>query len=283
MKRIVIISGLSGAGKSTALGFFEDHGYFCMDNVPSVMMEQIITLIVESKVEKAAMVVDIRSEIFGDPAEAVLKVKKTHSRLVHIVFLEAAPQVIIERYALTRRKHPLGLNLERALEKEREILATIREVADEIIDTTELSSRELRSKLTAFEEKISKETPTFSFRIQSFGFKYGLPMNSEFVFDARFFPNPYYVPELKDKTGLHPEVIEFLRKFPEIDEYIERIVELLLLSKEGYKREGRSGIFVSIGCSGGKHRSVYIAEKLKRLLKERGEEVVVEHRDISKE
>ncbi len=283
MKRVVIISGLSGAGKSTSLGFFEDLGYFSMDNVPAIMLGNILSLLLNSNVEKAAMVVDVRSEAFGDPVKEVRKAKEMYPRYVIVIFIEASEGEIVRRYALTRRKHPLGMNIKDAVMKEREILIGIKEIADIVLDSTGLNPREFREKLASFIEEFTKEKMVFTFRLRSFGYKYGTPVDADFVFDTRFFPNPFYIPQLSNKTGLDEEVREFFKRYPEMREYAQDLAQILLMAKEGYMREGRMGISIGIGCSGGRHRSVYITEEVGRILRERGEEVVIEHRDISRE
>ncbi len=282
MKRIVVISGLSGAGKSTALGFFEDVGYFSMDNIPPLILGNLVELILQSKVEKAAMVVDVRSEALGDPVEEIKRMKKCRRDVIKLIFIEASKDEIVKRYALTRRKHPLGLNIEDAVEKEKELLRDLRSEADIIIDTTGLNPHEFRERLALYVEKISKEKLPFTFRLRSFGYKYGIPIDSDFVFDTRFFPNPFYIPHLSSKSGKDKEVKEFFQQYPEMKEYAMKIADLLLKAKEGYMREGRMGISAAIGCSGGRHRSVYITEEVGKILKEKGEEVVIEHRDIDR-
>jgi len=283
VKQVFIISGLSGAGKSSALGFFEDTGFFCMDNVPPRILTDVISLIMQSGINKAAMVVDARSEVFGDPIGKTRELKSLYEDVIKIVFLEASEKSIYERYALTRRTHPLGMNIEEAVKKEREILAPIREEADVIIDTTNLSPRQLRDKLRKILEESYGEEFVFTYRLQSFGFKYGAPLDSDFIFDVRFFPNPYYVPELSKKTGLDIEVAKYLARYEDIETYVNDVVEILQVAKKWYLREGRTGISAAVGCSGGRHRSVYVVEKIKSKLQSFGEKVVVEHRDIDRQ
>jgi len=283
MKQIFIISGLSGAGKSSALGFFEDTGFFCMDNVPPRILTDVISLVMQSGIDKATMVVDARSEVFGDSIEKIRELKSVYEDIIKIIFLEASEKSIYERYALTRRNHPLGMNIEEAVKKEREILAPIREEADVIIDTTNLSPRQLRDKLRKVLEESYGEEFVFTYRLQSFGFKYGAPLDSDFIFDVRFFPNPYYIPELSKKTGLDKEVREYLGKYKDIKAYVDDVVDILQIAKSWYLKEGRTGISVAVGCSGGRHRSVYVVEEIGRKLQSLGEKVVVEHRDIKRQ
>ncbi len=276
MRNMIVISGLSGAGKSTALGFFEDSGYFCMDNVPPVLIDSIYDLVSKSPFPGAAIVVDARGKVFGDP---VKHIKSAKDKLI-LIFLEASTEDIVKRYSLTRRSHPLGLGIEEGVAREKEMLSDIREMADYIVDTSGMTHKDLRDRLRRLLEEISKEKSDFTFRIKSFAFKHGIPSDSDFIFDARFFPNPYYIPELSAKTGLDPEVRRFFKKFDEIEEYIDGLVNILKIAKHGYESEGRTSLFVSIGCSGGRHRSVYIAERIGEKLKDMGEKVIVEHREL---
>lgn len=276
MKNLIVISGLSGSGKSTALGFFEDSGYFCMDNVPPILIDSIYDLVSKSPFPGAAIVVDARGKAFGDPVKYI---KSAKDKLI-LIFLEASTDDIVKRYSLTRRSHPLGMGIEEGISKEKEMLSDIREIADFIIDTSGMTHKDLRDRLRRILEEISKERATFTFRIKSFAFKHGIPSDSDFIFDARFFPNPYYIPELSTRTGLDDEVKEFFKKYKEIDKYIEEIVNMLKMAKSGYENEGRTSLFVSIGCSGGRHRSVYIAERIGEILKDMGENVIVEHREL---
>ena len=276
MKRFVVISGLSGAGKSTALGFFEDAGFFCMDNVPPVLIESIKDLVMKSPFPGAAVVVDVRGEAFGDPVEHL----KTHRKDVFLIFLEASKEEIVRRYSLTRRNHPLGIGVEAGYEREKEALDGIREMADLVIDTTGMTHKDLREKLSNVYSEMMREEVPFTFRLKSFGFKHGIPQESDFVFDARFFPNPYYIPSLSSKTGLDEEVKEYFESFPQMKEYASVITDILLNAKKGYEKEGRMALYASVGCSGGRHRSVYIVELVARNLRELGERVVVEHREL---
>ena len=276
MRNLIVISGLSGAGKSTALGFFEDSGYFCMDNVPPVLIDSIYDLVSKSPFPGAAIVVDARGKVFGDP---VKHIKSAKDKLT-LIFLEASTEDIVRRYSLTRRSHPLGMGIEEGVLREKEMLSEIREMADFIVDTSGMTHKDLRDRLRRLLEEISKERAEFTFRIKSFAFKHGIPSDSDFIFDARFFPNPYYIPELSAKTGLDPEIEEFFKKYEEIDEYIDEIVKILKIAKSGYENEGRTSLFVSIGCSGGRHRSVYIAKRIGENLRKMGEKVIVEHREL---
>ncbi|KAF2960630.1 RNase adapter RapZ [Thermotoga sp. 38H-to] len=280
MKRIVVVSGLSGAGKTSAMGFLEDLGYFCVDNVPGNILEELLKLFMSSDLEKMAMAIDVRSEHLGDPISTVERIKEKTNALV--IFLEASTEELLRRYALTRRRHPLqkdGVGLEDAIEKERKILSRIREIADVVIDTTSMNTHQLRETLTHF---LVNQAGGTSVRIMSFGFKHGIPMDVDFVFDARFLPNPHYVPELSSKTGLDSEVEAYFKNYPVVEEFIEKIYEVLKVAIEEYQRTGRRIITVGIGCTGGKHRSVYIAHRLKEMLEKEGFTVIEKHRDREK-
>lgn len=275
----MVVSGLSGAGKTTAIGLLEDLGYFCMDNIPATLIEEMTRLFMSSSIEKFAIVVDIRSEIFGDFVE---KIKRLKEKLkARVIFLEASKEEILRRYALTRRKHPLqnGMSLEKAIEVEREKLMNLKEIADHVIDTTRLNAHQLREKLLSI---LKIEKGEGMIRIVSFGYKFGIPMDADFVFDARFFPNPHYHPNLSSKTGLDEEVRRFFKEYPQIEDYVKAVVKIILTAFYEYSKEGRKSLTVAIGCTGGQHRSVYIARRISEELKKVGISVLEEHRDIKK-
>ena len=274
-----MVSGLSGAGKTTAIGLLEDLGYFCMDNIPTALIEEMTRLLMSSTIEKFAIVVDIRSEIFGDPVE---KIKRLKDKLkARVIFLEASKEEILRRYALTRRKHPLqnGMNLEKAIEIEREKLMSLKEIADHVIDTSRLNAHQLREKLLSI---LKAEWEEGIIRIMSFGYKFGIPMDADFVFDARFFPNPHYHPNLSHKTGLDEEVKEFFKEYPQVEEYVKSIVKIVLTAFHEYSKEGRKSLTVAIGCTGGQHRSVYIARRIAEEISKTGISILEEHRDLGK-
>ncbi|PLV60095.1 RNase adapter RapZ [Thermotoga sp. KOL6] len=280
MKRLVVVSGLSGAGKTTAMGFLEDLGYFCVDNVPGNILEELLRLFMSSDLERMAIAVDVRSELFGDPVQTIKKIKETTNALV--LFLEATKEELLRRYALTRRRHPLQreeIGLEEAIEKEIEVLSPIKEIADLVVDTTKLNTHQLREILA---QSLMNHSGKISVRIVSFGFKYGTPMDVDFIFDARFLPNPHYVPALSLKTGLDREVEEYFKNYPIVEKYIQRVFEVLKVAIEEYKKTGRRVVTIGIGCTGGKHRSVYIAHRVSEMLKEEGISVIEKHRDLEK-
>lgn len=275
----MVVSGLSGAGKTTAIGLLEDLGYFCMDNIPTALIEEMTRLLMSSTIEKFAIVVDIRSEIFGDPVE---KIKRLKDKLkAQVIFLEASKEEILRRYALTRRKHPLqdGMSLEKAIEVEREKLMDLKEIADHVIDTSRLNAHQLREKLLSI---LKAEWEEGIIRIMSFGYRFGIPMDADFVFDARFFPNPHYHPNLSHKTGLDEEVREFFKEYPQVEEYVKSIVKIILTAFHEYSKEGRKSLTVAIGCTGGQHRSVYIARRIAEEISKIGISILEEHRDLGK-
>ena len=281
---VVVVSGMSGAGKSTALGVLEDMGYFCMDNVPPDILFSMIKIMKHPSVEKKrfAAVVDVRTgKSFGSIRKVISNLERMNVK-VKIVFLDSKDDVLVNRYNLTRRRHPLSdgkTSMKEFIEKERGMLSEIREIANYTLDTSLMNSHELRRRIV----EITEGKPNRSLRLylESFGFKYGISVNSDFVFDARFLPNPYYIKELTNKTGKDPEVVEYFEQFEIVKEYILRIKKVLDFVIDNYSKEAKDVLYVSIGCSGGKHRSVYIAQKLAELFKNKAE-VSVSHRDLSR-
>lgn len=282
MKEVIIVSGMSGAGKTTAMGFLEDLGYYCVDNVPGSVLDELLKLFLNSNLEKLALVVDVRSEALGDPVGSVRRLKENRELRVIVVFLEASKETLVKRFAFTRRKHPLQRNdvgLEEAIDKERELLAPLREIADHVVDTTNLTTHQLRGTLGQLLGRLEEKGVV---RIISFGYKYGIPTDVDFVFDVRFLPNPYYVPGLSQKTGLDEEVEDFLKNYPLVEEYVMDMYRILKKAVDSYFKEGKKIVSVGIGCTGGRHRSVYVARKLSEILSEEGIRTVEIHRDIEK-
>lgn len=267
LKKMLIVTGLSGSGKTTCLSLLEDIGFFCVDNIPPKLLRNILPLFEQSEVEKIALGIDARwKQDFEDVIEDLdtfINREKNYS--LGIVFLESSTEVILNRYNLTRRKHPLAEdgNLEEAVFKEKKILSPLRQRADFIIDTTKFNTHELRKTLidtlkdTSYEHEGKTEVC-----IYSFGFKYGTPMNADFIIDTRFLPNPYWKPELSKKTGLDKEVQEFLNGYKVVRSYLTAIINMLIMAISGYNEEGRSNINVYIGCTGGRHRSVFLATRI---------------------
>jgi UPF0042 nucleotide-binding protein len=281
---LVVISGMSGAGKTTALGALEDVGYFCMDNIPPALLIDILSLMNSTfNGKKIATIVDVRAGQTLGQIKSVIEDLKSQGVLIKIIFLDAKDDVLINRYNLTRRRHPLSTEKDQEIEKllieERRLLQEIREMSDYVIDTSLINTHQLRSEIITIVE--GKSERVLKIFLESFGFKYGLPLGADFVFDARFLPNPYYVESLADKNGNDPEVIEYLQRFDIVKEYINKISDIIKMAIESYSKEGKSVIYVAIGCSGGKHRSVYIANELSELLR-KDVSVRISHRDIQR-
>ena len=282
----VVITGFSGAGKSQAMATFEDAGYFCVDNLPPEMIGSLADLFGHegSKVEKAAVASDVRGGAYFDGLVKVLDDLDGRGVPYRLLYLEAADPVLINRFKETRRRHPLadGGSVEAALRDERELLAPLKERADVSIDTSDLSAARLR-KVVADKMlphgKIGRLAVTF----MTFGFKHGSPRDADLTFDVRFLPNPHYEADLRDLTGLDDPVIEYVEGSDGIAEFYERLTPLLDYLLPAYEQEGKSHLTVGIGCTGGRHRSVVIGERLKRDIAERDEYLVdIVHRDVDK-
>ncbi|RSL35050.1 RNase adapter RapZ [Salibacterium salarium] len=260
---VVIITGMSGAGKTVAVQSFEDLGFYCVDNLPPALIPTFIELIENSggKMNKVALVIDLRGrEFFDHLFEAVDHLRLKSNLSTHILFLDAKDDVLVQRYKETRRSHPLAAE-ETPLEginQEREILEDLKGRARQIIDTSELQPKQLRERIVQFFSGPEKDA--FSVNIMSFGYKYGLPIDADLVFDVRFLPNPHYIESLKPKTGLEEEVSSYVLKWAETKEFVEKLLDMLKYMLPQYKREGKSQLIIAIGCTGGKHRSVTLAE-----------------------
>jgi RNase adapter protein RapZ len=282
----VVITGFAGAGKSQAMATFEDAGYFCVDNLPPEMIGSLADLFGHegSKVERAAVASDVRGGDFFDGLVKVLDDLDSRGIPYRLLYLEAAEPVLLNRFKETRRRHPLadGGSVEGAIRRERDLLEPLKERADVSIDTTELSAARLR-KVVADKMlphgKIGKLAVTF----MTFGFKHGTPRDADLTFDVRFLPNPHYEADLRDLTGLDEPVIEYVESSDGIGEFYERLSPLLDYLLPAYEREGKSHLTIGIGCTGGRHRSVVIAERLARVYDGGGDYLIdVVHRDVDK-
>lgn len=280
---LVIITGLSGSGKGTVLKALEDHGYYSVDNLPLDLIPKFAELTQDSpNIRRAALVVDIRErEQLHRLPEIVSRLKK--KLRTKLLFLDADDEALVRRYSETRRPHPLGgsRSLLRSVRLERRQLAGIRAVADYVINTSELNVHELRRKIV--ETFCSDDQAGLQIHVVSFGFKHGLPPESDLVFDVRFLPNPNYLAEFQRLTGKHPAVARYVKSFPQTAEFLDRITSLLLYLIPHYVSEGKSYLTISFGCTGGRHRSVMIAAEVQRRLKKAGYSVRLAHRDIEKE
>src|SRR5271169_2061645 len=281
---LVIITGLSGSGKGTVLKAFEDLGYYSVDNLPLGLIPKFAELAeAVPNIRRAAIVVDIRegaAALDGFPALYKRIREKVPTRLL---FLEADDAAILRRFSETRRPHPLGADqsVAASIRSERERLAPIRRLADPIINTSKFNVHELRDTIhTAFRGQ--KLKPEILIQVTSFGFRHGVPPDSDLVFDVRFLPNPNYIPKFKKLTGRHPSVARYIRSFPQTKEFIDRITELLVYLLPHYIREGKSYLTIAFGCTGGQHRSVMIADEVRRRLLRSGFKVKSTHRDIVK-
>lgn len=286
LRDLVIITGQSGAGKSDALAVFEDAGYFCVDNLPPEMIGSLVGVLghAGSRVELAAIVCDARGgDLLNEIAGAVEELRALGTKF-EILFLDADDQTIVNRFKETRRRHPLAPQgaVEQGIRIERELLAPIRELSDAVIDTTELTPARLR-RLIAGDHLAPHARGRLSITFMTFGFKHGPPRNIDLSFDVRFLPNPHYVPELRDLTGLDAAVREYVEQSEGIDEFYARLVPLLDYLLPAYAHEGKQHLTIGIGCTGGRHRSVVIAENLAAIYRA-GDRYTVEvaHRDVER-
>ena len=284
---ILIISGLSGAGKSKTASFLEDMGFYIVDNMPAAMILKFseFCAVAGSRYRRAALVYDVRTAETPSDFFAVLeKLKGMENLSCRLLFLEADPSIIIHRYKESRRVHPLhedADSLDEAVRMERELMRSVRERADVIIDTSHISTARLRQELlNLFGE--SGEKGGLTVNIISFGFKYGLPLEADLVFDVRFMPNPFYIEELRNQTGLDRAVSDYVFSFPQTAEFLKRVQELLTFSLPLYAQEGKTGLVIAIGCTGGHHRSVAIAHEIVNRIRAQDYPVTEVHRDIGR-
>ena len=282
----VVITGLSGAGKSQAMATFEDAGYFCVDNLPPEMISSLAELFQHegSKVERAAVVCDVRGGTYFEGLAKVLEGLHEQGLPHRVLFLGASEPILIDRFKETRRRHPLanGGQVTAGIRREQALLDPVRDRADVVIDTSDLSASRLR-KVVADKMLPHGSRGRLAVTWLTFGFKHGSPRDADLLFDVRFLPNPHYEAHLRDKTGLDPEVREYVETSAGIDEFYEKIEPLLDYLLEAYEKEGKAHLTVGIGCTGGRHRSVVIAEHLAHVYENRGDYLIdVVHRDIEK-
>jgi UPF0042 nucleotide-binding protein len=278
---LVILTGMSGSGKLSALKAFEDQGYYSVDNLPLDLVPRFADLIRQSKEgQRAALVVDVREGMRLDQFPGILK-KVRKVLPTQVVFLEASDDALVRRFSETRRPHPLGRSdtVLRSIKAERKRLDPIRNVADIVLDTTKFNVHELRAHINAqFEREESDRNLTIS--SVSFGFKNGVPSEADLVFDVRFLPNPHFVPEFRKLTGKHPKVARYVRQFPQTQEFLDKTADMLTFLLPHYIKEGKSYLTVAFGCTGGQHRSVFIAEEMKKRLAAEGYRAKTAHRDM---
>ena len=284
-KELVIVTGLSGAGKASALRAFEDLGYYATDNLPLELLLDFATLFQAAPDStRAAIVVDVREGPTLDRLPAILLELRKRIQTT-VVFLDASDAVLVRRFSETRRPHPLGRSqmVAPSITEERQILDPVRNIADIILDSSNFNVHELRAHVQArFAPKGQDENLKDQLLVSclSFGFKNGVPLDADLVFDVRFLPNPHFVPEFRELTGRHPKVAKFVRDFPQTTEFLERVTSLILYLLPHYMTEGKSYLTIAFGCTGGKHRSVMMAEEMTKRLKKSGYRVKALHRDM---
>ncbi len=282
--RFVVVTGMSGGGKSTALKMLEDAGFYCVDNLPASLIEKFVELISmpNGEITKVALGLDVRADQSFKKTTEILKELKNKGYQFEILFMEASEEVLIKRYKETRRIHPLAADgrVEDGVRKEQKVLRAIRKTADYVIDTSNLLTRELKAEL----ERIfvsNEEYNSLMVTVMSFGFKHGIPADADLVFDVRFLPNPFYIEELKHKTGNDKEVQDYVMGFEEADMFLNKLTDMLQFLIPNYIKEGKYRLVIAIGCTGGKHRSVTLANELYNRMKDKGHYgIKLYHRDM---
>jgi UPF0042 nucleotide-binding protein len=278
---LVILTGMSGAGKASALKAFEDLGYYAVDNLPLELIPQFAELVrSSSEIERAALVIDVREGIRLDRFPAILK-KVQKVLTTKVLFLEASDDALVRRFSETRRPHPMGRGemVLKSIGAERKRLDPVRNVADIVLDTTKFNVHELRAHINAqFDHAAHEQHLTIA--AMSFGFKAGVPTDADLVFDVRFLPNPHFIPEFRPLTGMDPKVAKYVRGFPQTEEFLAKTTDLLTFLLPHYIKEGKSYLTVAFGCTGGQHRSVMIAEEMRKRLSQAGYRVTAMHRDM---
>ncbi len=279
---LIIITGMSGAGKSQTIRVLEDMDYYCMDNLPPTLLQKFVELFIDSnrKKRKIAVVVDIRSGEFFEGLFKSLDDLDNLSITYQVLFLDAADNELIKRYKELRRPHPLNRDgsIIKGIKNERELLYDIKVRADHIIDTSNFNISQLKDEIYSIFVK-GKKTDTFSILVNSFGFKHGTLLDADLIFDVRFLPNPYYIPELKDKTGREKQVSDYVLKWDQTHIFLEKLIDMLEFLIPYYIEEGKTQLILGIGCTGGQHRSIAISEKISQILKEKDYKSFVSHRD----
>jgi UPF0042 nucleotide-binding protein len=279
-RKVFIITGISGAGKSQALKCFEDFGFYCVDNLPMALMDHFADLLVNSEyLSRVAFCMDIREGKLLGALPAILKRLKSRGVDYRIIFLDASDAVVIQRFSETRHRHPLGKKLDEAVREERRQLVFIKEIADKVLDTTSMTLGELKERLSETLELTRARE--MSLNVVSFGYKYGLPMDADLVIDVRFLPNPNYIPKFRRLTGLQVQVQRYVLAQTITKRFLADYLKLIDLLLPHYVREGKSYLTIAVGCTGGRHRSVFVTHYLARKLRASGHSVQEFHRDIS--
>jgi len=289
ISRLIIITGMSGAGKSSAINVFEDLGFFCVDNLPIILLPKFAEVVAQSggRINKVALGIDVREGGFLGSLFNTLKELSDLQIKYEVLFLEASTEVLLHRFSETRRRHPLDIEGEESsimegINKERALLTEIKAKADKIIDTTNLSAKELRDAINESFFLVSDATRTIRVSLVSFGYKYGMPLDADLVVDVRFLPNPHYVDELKPYTGNDSKVKDFVLNNPVTQKFLRKYFNLLKFLIPHYIQEGKTYLTIAIGCTGGKHRSVVVTNELEKYLATRHYDVKVKHRDVNK-
>ncbi|EDO0827782.1 RNase adapter RapZ [Listeria monocytogenes] len=281
--KLVIITGMSGAGKTVAMQSLEDLGYFCVDNLPPSLLPKFWELMKESdKMDKIALVMDLRGREFFDSIEPALdELDNTNFITTKILFLEADDKVLVSRYKETRRHHPLEPNgsVLDGINAERELLSDLKGRSQLVINTSNMAPRELRERIN--NEFQTEDKDVFNVQLMSFGFKYGIPIDADLVFDVRFLPNPHYIDKMRPLTGLDQDVYEYVMKWPETQTFLDKLVDLLMFTLPFYKREGKTQLVIAIGCTGGQHRSVALTEFVGKAIQQKYE-TTISHRDMKR-
>jgi RNase adapter protein RapZ len=284
--KLVLITGLSGSGKSIVAKCFEDLGYYTVDNLPLPLLRRFLYDPLEHVrgVDRIAVVTDVRAPGFAEELPRLLDEMDRDEVEVTLLFLEASDDVLVRRFSETRRPHPLATDrpVSEGIRRERELLAPLRERADMVFDSSQWSVHEIRNQVYREFASHPGEEPGMVLSLVSFGFKHGIPQGTDLLFDVRYLSNPHFVPGLREQTGRDPEVLEYLRQQPDFEEIVERLTDLLVHLLPRYRRENRSYLSVAVGCTGGRHRSVAVSERLKTELEERGWPARLIHRDIAR-
>ncbi|MBP3422070.1 MAG: RNase adapter RapZ [Lachnospiraceae bacterium] len=283
--KLVVVTGMSGAGKQSAMKLLEDAGFYCVDNLPAPLISKFVELVTlpNSEISKVALGLDVRSDKSFEEINQTLENMRDGGLQYSIVFMDASDEILIKRYKETRRVHPIeGNSTEESIQKERQILADIRKQADYIFDTSSLLIRELKEELDRIFVK-NEAYNSLMVQIMSFGFKHGIPLEADLVYDVRFLPNPFYIDELKKKTGNDKEVRDYVMSFSEAGEFLDKLEDMIQFLIPNYIKEGKYRLVICIGCTGGKHRSVTLANALYERMKDKGDYgLTLMHRDADR-
>ena len=280
---LVFVTGLSGSGKSYVQSTLEDLGFYCVDNLPMALIDSFLEQVAQEGFDRVGIVVDVRTRDFAETFPDTYRRLRNDLQNVVMIFLEAADEVLARRYSETRRPHPIGdVSIMEAIAREREALADVKSEADVVLDTSQFSVHELKA-LIVHRFEVPREKPKMLVTIVSFGYKHGSPNNVDLLFDVRFLPNPHFIDELRPKTGLDKEIVDYLEGKPKYNEFFEKLLDFVSYLLPEYEREMKSYVTIGIGCTGGRHRSVALTEKLGAALQDRGVHVEIAHRDKGRE